>query len=91
MAPPIWLAIRFTPHIVARCAGLNHRATTMEALGNAPASPAPNRNRTTSSGTKPLTVPVRMVNADHHPTMRVSISRGPRRSPIVPVGISNTQ
>ena len=36
--------------IVARCAGGNHRDTTIEAFGNAPASPAPNRNRTTSSG-----------------------------------------
>ncbi len=91
MAPPIWLAIRVTPDIVARCPGGNHRDTTIDAFGNAPASPAPNRNRMRSSGRKPVTVPVRMVKTDHHPTMRVSTRRGPSRSPMVPVGISNTQ
>ena len=50
MAPPTWLAIRFTPDIVARCRGGNHRDTTTDAFGNAPASPAPNRNLVSSNG-----------------------------------------
>ena len=44
MAPPIWLAISRTPEMLARWVGGNHRETTMEALGNAPASPAPKQN-----------------------------------------------
>jgi hypothetical protein len=48
-APPIWLAISMTPEMLARWDGGNHRAVTMEALGKAPASPAPNANRVASS------------------------------------------
>ena len=44
MAPPIWLAISSTPHMLARCDAGNQRETTMDALGNAPASPAPKQN-----------------------------------------------
>src|SRR5215510_12206667 len=33
--------------------------------------------------------PVAAVNADHQSTMRVRTFRGPKRSPIHPVGISN--
>ena len=49
MAPPIWLAISSTPEMLARFEGGNHRETTMLALGNAPASPAPKQNRVNSS------------------------------------------
>lgn len=74
--------------MVARCAAVNHFATTIDAFGNAPASPAPNANRTASSGRKPLTAPVNAVNIDHHATTRASTRRAPMRSPITPVGIS---
>jgi len=49
-APPIWLAMSVTPHIVALRAGGNHREITTDAIGKAPASPAPNRNLATSKG-----------------------------------------
>jgi hypothetical protein len=44
MAPPIWLAISSTPAMLARWDGGNHRETTIDAFGNAPASPAPKQN-----------------------------------------------
>ena len=46
-------------------------------LGNAPASPAPKRNRIATSDLTPLARPVSIVNTDHHSTIRVSTRRGP--------------
>src|SRR5205823_15119023 len=72
-----------------------------EMLGYAPASPMPNRKRTTSRQTYPLRTnsprlyendqmqPVRAVNSDHHRTMRISVRRGPYTSPSQPLGTSN--
>src|ERR1039458_8429121 len=75
----------------ARSATGNHRATTAELLGYAPASPAPNRNRTISSERKLLTKPVIVVNADHQITILLSVFLGPKRSPIAPLGISKRE
>src|SRR5262245_19640379 len=44
IAPPIWLAISITPAMLARCDAGNQRDTTIDAFGNAPASPAPKQN-----------------------------------------------
>ena len=49
MAPPNWAAISMTPETLARCDGGNQRESTMDALGNAPASPAPKQKRVTRS------------------------------------------
>ena len=49
MAPPIWLAISSTPAMLARAVGANQRDTTIDAFGNAPASPAPKQNLVASS------------------------------------------
>ena len=57
-------------------------------LGQAPASPAPNRNRTTTSEPKLKAAAVAMVNADHQTTMRASTRRVPKRSAHQAVGIS---
>jgi hypothetical protein len=50
IAPPIWLAMSVKPDIVALWLGGNQRATTTEAPGNAPASPAPKKNLVSRSG-----------------------------------------
>jgi hypothetical protein len=60
------------------------------ALGNAPAPPAPNRNRRVGSGEYADTGPVKAVKRDQHRTMRVSTSRAPKRSPRWPLGISKS-
>src|ERR1700722_9439842 len=91
IAPPVWLARRKVPKSVLLCDGLNQRLTTTPALGKAPASPAPKRNRTTSRAGYPVTNPVIAVNADHHKTIRVKTRRAPIRSPRVPLGISKIQ
>ena len=69
----------------------NHVAKLRTALGNAPASPAPNRNRIASSDRRPCAAPVSIVKADHHSTMRVSTRRGPITSPSQPDGTSNSE
>src|SRR5215468_7961006 len=67
----------------------NQRETARAMFGKAPASPAPKRNRMTSSDLKPEAAPVKAVNADHHNTTRVKANRAPNRSPSHPLGISN--
>ena len=57
-------------------------------LGNAPASPAPNRPRTRMSDVAPIAHPVAAVKIDHQMTMRISTLRGPIRSASQPPGIS---
>src|SRR5262245_16757060 len=71
----------------SRCG--NQRETARAVFGKAPASPAPKRNRMTSSDLKPEAAPVKAVNADHHNTIRVKANRAPNRSPSQPLGISN--
>ena len=67
----------------------NQREKLLDVFGNAPASPAPNKNRKVSSDAKLHTSPVAIVNADHHRTIRVSTFRGPIVSPSQPLGTSN--
>src|SRR5688572_13249083 len=88
-APPSRVPMKMTPCALPRSAVGNQLEKLLEMLGNAPASPTPNRNRTTSSETKFQAAPVSIVNADHQRTMRVSTRRGPVTSPSHPLGISN--
>ena len=59
-------------------------------LGNVPASPMPNSKRTSSSERNPVASPVAAVMADHQITIRVNISRGPKRSASHPLGTSKS-
>ena len=89
--PPIREPRNITPFAVPRsCAG-NQRENARAMFGNAPASPAPNRNRTARSVPNPRTAPVSIVNADHHSTMRVRTRRGPYTSPNHPDGTSKSE
>src|SRR6476619_2668377 len=89
ISPPKRLAIHTVPCARPRSTTGNQREIADELLGYAPASPAPNAKRTASSEKKLETTPVRLVNTDHHATMRVSTLRAPIRSAIAPLGISN--
>ena len=80
-----------TPFAVPRSRDGNQREKARTMLGNAPASPAPNRKRIVSSDPNPRAAPVSIVKPDHHSTMRVSTRRGPRTSPSQPEGISNSE
>jgi hypothetical protein len=90
-APPRREPKNSTPLAMPRSRAGNHCEKLRTALGNAPASPAPNRKRTASSERLPCTVPVSIVNADHHSTMRVSTRRGPMTSPSQPEGTSKSE
>src|SRR6266446_4469588 len=87
-APPSRVPIKVIPWARPRSLTGNHCEKLREVLGNAPASPAPNRNRKVSRETKLHAIPVAMVNADHHKTIRVSTFLGPIVSPSHPLGIS---
>src|SRR2546428_9639025 len=59
-------------------------------FGKQPASPAPNRNRVTSSAPRFQTQPVAAVKNDHQTTTRIKTFRGPIQSPSQPPGISKS-
>ena len=59
-----------------------------ESVGKAPASAAPNTVRVISSIARLRAIPVKIVNRDQQPTIRISIRRWPQRSPSHAVGIS---
>src|SRR5215470_6819991 len=80
-----------TPLARPRSRAGNQREKLRATLGNAPASPAPNRNRIATNDRKPRAAPVSIVNADHHNTMRVNTRRGPLTSPSQPDGTSNSE
>ena len=69
----------------------NQREKLRAMLGNAPASPAPKKNRIATRDVSPRAVPVSMVNADHQSAIRVSTRRGPYTSPSQPDGISKSE
>ena len=64
----------------------SQRKNACVAPGNAPASPAPKRNRSASICMAFWTAPVSAVNALQTETTRVSALRGPSRSAIQPEG-----
>ena len=69
--------------------GRSQVANARVRFGKQPASPIPNRNRVRMSEATLRTQPVAAVKNDHHTTTRISVLRGPNRSPSQPVGISN--
>src|SRR5579862_1986929 len=79
-----------TPCANPRSAGRIQRESERVAIGNAPASPIPNRNRTVAIDPAIHAIAVIDVNTDHHATIRVSARRGPIRSPSHPPGIWNS-
>jgi len=80
-----------TPFARPRSRTGNHFENARAMFGNAPASPAPNRNLMATSDVMPCAAPVSIVKPDHHSTMRVRTRRGPLTSPSQPDGISNTE
>ena len=68
----------------------NHSRDARLMLGNAPASPAPKRNRNMTRLAKPQAKPVSAVKAIQQRTMRIRTLRGPNLSPSQPLGISNS-
>src|SRR5262249_52316046 len=87
-APPNRVAIKMMLWARPRSSAGNHCEKLRDVLGNAPASPAPKRNRNASKERKFHANPVAIVNADHQRTMRVRTLRGPMVSPSHPLGIS---
>ncbi len=73
-----------------RSCGGSQRLKALEMLGKQPASPAPKRKRTPTSGQKLRTQPVAAVKKLHHSTIRRITFRGPIQSPRNPPGISNS-
>ena len=80
---PAWV----TPCAQPRSEGSIHRDRLRVAIGNAPASPTPKRNRQIPMLTAPTITAVSDVNALHHSTISVNARRGPKRSPSQPPGI----
>ena len=70
-----------------RSAGSIHRESERVAIGNAPASPTPNRKRKTAIDTALQASAVTEVKTLHQVTISVSARRGPMRSPSQPPGI----
>jgi hypothetical protein len=91
MAAPSRLTVVIVPRILPRSSSGNQRVITRAVFGKAPASPAPNRNRTITSDHSPSAMPVKAVNADHQMTIRAMMRREPKRSARWPVGTSNRQ
>src|SRR6185312_12700856 len=88
-AAPMRLLMNTAPWAAPRSVNGNHLAKLREMFGYAPASPTPKRNLATRSDGKLQARPLAVVNADHHSTIRISVLRGPIRSPNHPLGISN--
>src|SRR5688572_6986740 len=79
---PEWV----TPWANPRSEVASQREKARVALGNAPASPAPNRKRMTMNEAAFQAETVQIVNADHHNTIPDSMRRGPMRSTSQPLG-----
>src|SRR5205823_2808177 len=88
-APPDLAPIHMMPLARLRSCIGNHRDSARESVGKAPASAAPNTVRVISSIARLRAMPVKAVNTDQQPTIRISIRRCPQRSPSHDVGISN--
>src|SRR5262245_11555183 len=74
---PSWAAVNIAPWTRPRSPAGNQREMTRAAFGYAPASPAPNRKRTTNRDTKPNAAPVSIANIDHQTTMRARTASAP--------------
>src|SRR5215216_2105118 len=78
------------PCAYPRSAGSIHRESDRVAFGNAPASPAPNRNRNVDMEAKFQESAVAEVKILHQVTIQASARRGPKRSPSHPPGNWNS-
>src|SRR6516162_2613305 len=74
-APPTSAMVVMSPCAGPRPCGGNQRASIRAVFGNAPASPAPNRNRISTSDQSPVAAPVRAVNTDHQTMIRHHAAR----------------
>ena len=70
-----------------RSVGSIHRERDLVAMGNAPASPTPKRNRNTPIEGAFHAKAVSEVKTDHHTTTKARARRPPMRSPSHPPGI----
>src|ERR1043165_7804312 len=89
-APPQRALSHITPTARLRSSRGSQLVNILARFGKQPASPAPNRNRVTSSETRLQAQPVAAVKNDHQTPTRISTWRGPRLSPSQPPGISKT-
>ena len=89
-APPQRAASQRTLCARTRSSRGSHVVNALVMFGKQPASPAPNRKRTTIMLNAEVTHPVAAVKNDHHRTTRSSTFFGPNRSPSHPPGISNS-
>src|SRR5580692_5479583 len=80
---PAWVI----PCAKPRSEGNSQRESERVAMGNAPASPTPNRKRTVTIETAFQASVVAEVKIDHQVTIQVRARRGPTRSPSQPPGI----
>ena len=80
-APPSRALIHMMPCARERSCGGSQRLKALVRFGNAPASPAPNRNCVTMSDPQLHIRPRAAVQTDHQMTIRSSTRRGPKRSP----------
>src|SRR5258708_34947821 len=71
----------------ARCAGLNHCATSFAQAGYAPASPTPSIRRQPNMPATLVAAAVSAVNTDHQPTASGNAMRAPTLSTNHPNGI----
>src|SRR5215510_14569078 len=76
-----------TPCAKPRSLAGSQNESARVAVGNAPASPIPKRNRTTYIDHLPRASAVMAVKADHQRAIAANIRRGPNRSPSQPPGI----
>ena len=70
-----------------RSLGKIQRESERVAIGNAPASPTPKKNRKPAIEVALQASAVADVKIDHHVTISASARRGPMRSPSQPPGI----
>jgi hypothetical protein len=89
-APPSAAAINVSPKALPRSRTGSQRENARERLGSTPASPMPKSQRKVTSDPKPVAAPVAAVMADHQSTMRVRVTRAPKRSASQPLGISKS-
>src|SRR5207245_6641639 len=87
-APPQRAQSQRMPWARTFSSGRSHVANARVRLGKQPASPIPKRKRVTMRELTLRTHPVAAVKRDHQTTTRISVFRGPNRSPSQPVGIS---
>ena len=80
-APPQRADIHRMPCARTRSSRGSQRLKARAMFGKQPASPAPNRKRTTKSDQKLQTQPVAAVKNDHHSTTRIRTRRAPILSP----------